>query len=85
MYGADGQPQQITGTTQFSMPNSKQRAMYALRIIWGIPDTSQAAAVLGRKGGGSTSESKSAASRINGKLGGRPRNNAIPSKGGFIV
>lgn len=34
--------------------------------------TSQAAALLGRKGGKSTSDAKQAASRENGKRGGRP-------------
>ena len=37
------------------------------------PDLSAAAAALGRKGGQSTSERKAAASRENGKRGGRPR------------
>lgn len=36
-------------------------------------DLSAAAAALGRKGGQSTSEAKQAASRANGKRGGRPR------------
>ena len=36
-------------------------------------DASKAAAVLGRKGGKSRSAAKQAASRENGKLGGRPR------------
>lgn len=36
-------------------------------------EASTAAATLGRKGGTSTSEAKSAASRENGKRGGRPR------------
>jgi hypothetical protein len=34
--------------------------------------TSQAAALLGRRGGKSTSESKQAAARTNGQCGGRP-------------
>jgi len=34
--------------------------------------TSQAAALLGRRGGKSTSESKQAAARMNGQRGGRP-------------
>lgn len=37
---------------------------------------SQAAAALGRKGGSATSEAKAAASRENGKRGGRPRKQA---------
>lgn len=37
------------------------------------PDTSAAAASLGRKGGAARTERKTAASRANGKLGGRPK------------
>lgn len=42
-------------------------------------DLSTAAAALGRKGGQSTSEAKQAASRANGKRGGRPRRDNIMS------
>jgi hypothetical protein len=38
----------------------------------------EAAAVLGKLGGKSTSPAKQQASRANGKLGGRPRNNPAP-------
>jgi hypothetical protein len=37
------------------------------------PEVSTYLATIGRKGGESKSEAKSAASRANGKLGGRPR------------
>jgi len=37
------------------------------------PSASQAAAILGRKGGQSTSDRKAAASRLNGLKGGAPR------------
>lgn len=44
------------------------------RLIWEhIDDVSSAAATLGRKGGSSKSDKKAAASRKNGKLGGRPK------------
>ena len=41
-------------------------------------DLSKAASALGRKGGSSTSEAKTQASRANGAKGGRPRNNRTP-------
>jgi hypothetical protein len=44
-----------------------------------IVDPRFAAAALGRKGGSATSSAKQAASRANGKLGGRPRKSAVPS------
>lgn len=41
-------------------------------------DLSKAAAALGRKGGASKSEAKVTAARVNGKKGGRPRDNKSP-------
>lgn len=38
---------------------------------------SQAAATMGRMGGGATSEAKRAAARVNGQKGGRPRKNTV--------
>ena len=40
---------------------------------YGIDDISAAAATLGRKGGSAKTSAKTAASRANGKKGGRPR------------
>ena len=42
-------------------------------------NATEAAAVLGRIGGKSTSSAKQAASRANGRLGGRPRKNTSPT------
>jgi hypothetical protein len=42
------------------------------------PEVSTYFATIGRKGGESKSAAKSAASRTNGKLGGRPRKNKAP-------
>lgn len=44
-----------------------------MRKVVGTSDISSAAALLGRKGGSSKSESKRAAVRENGRKGGRPR------------
>lgn len=48
-------------------------ASYAYRLSAEVIKVNPAASELGKLGGKSTSEAKQAASRANGKLGGRPR------------
>jgi hypothetical protein len=62
--------------------DTKKEAIKALEKIESKRDeieTREAAAFLGRKGGASRSKAKQAASRENGKLGGRPRNKKKPA------